>query len=200
MTVAGLILAGGRGSRMGRREKFFLPCSGGTFGQRILDALAPLPVVRLSVREEEPFRDIGLPLVADRYPDTGPMGGICTALEQCSEEALFVVACDMPHLNRETVERLLKRFQKTGSLTVAWTDRGPEPLLGIYPRTVLPEIRNQMAQKQYRMRDFLARVPLTSVLLDPDSKAADNINTTEEYRALLQAEEPDRLLRIREEC
>ncbi len=173
---------------MGGKTKLFLPYQGGTFLDHLLNALTPLPRVLLSVNNPDLFQAVGLPLVMDRWPDSGPMGGICSALEQVPEDALFVTACDMPHLDRGTVEEIMKRFVETGVLTLGRTESGVQPLLGVYPRSMLPVLQGLLAARCLRMKSLLDRVPCETVLLGNGGRAADNINFPAEYNALLQEE------------
>ena len=94
--VAGYILSGGRNTRMEGQKKLFLRYAGETFCQRILHACDCLPAVYLSVDNKEPYRKAGLPMVEDRWRGIGPLGGIASGLLTCKEDALFVMACDMP--------------------------------------------------------------------------------------------------------
>lgn len=109
----------------------------------------------MSVEEESPYRHLGLPLVADQWEEIGPMGGICSGLLQCPEEALLVLACDMPMVDRQTIGLLVKAYyeQEAGDrqIVIAETEDGLHPLCGIYPRHVLPMMQELIGQGNYRM-------------------------------------------------
>ena len=117
--VAGYILSGGRNTRMEGQKKLFLRYAGETFCQRILHACDCLPAVYLSVDNKEPYRKAGLPMVEDRWRGIGPLGGIASGLLTCKEDALFVMACDMPMMERQTVERMLETYEKICCETAA---------------------------------------------------------------------------------
>jgi molybdopterin-guanine dinucleotide biosynthesis protein A len=112
------------------------------------------------------------------------MGGIASGLKQCPEEALFVTACDTPRLDRATVELILAQWD--GGVTLASVGGRVQPLIGIYPKSVLPELEKRLAKGSLRMYDFLRAVGFRQVPLPEQSTAAENINTPEDYRQLTE--------------
>ncbi|HJB19485.1 MAG TPA: molybdenum cofactor guanylyltransferase [Candidatus Bariatricus faecipullorum] len=198
MEIAGYILAGGKNRRMQGEKKLFLPWDGATFLERIQETLCAFPAVYLSVEAVEPYQGLSLPLVLDVYPDAGPLGGICAGLGACPEDALFVTACDMPLLDRESVERLCLAFRERPVLTLPETDSGLQPLPGIYPRSILPEAERLLKEKQYRLRALAERVEVNRVRLE--ETPLKNVNTPEEYRELLKSGQKNHTGRGKEEC
>ena len=180
--IAGYILTGGGNRRMAGEKKLFLTYEGRPFWERLREALGQFPDVYLSVDRVEPYAETGLPLVRDLWPDCGPMGGIASGLKTCPAEALFVTACDTPLLDRDTVERIASAWD--GGITLASVDGRLQPLLGIYPKSVLPVLEKRLANGSLRMYDFLVDVGFTQVPLLEGSSAAENINTPEDYRRL----------------
>lgn len=186
--VAGYILSGGRNSRMEGQKKLFLRYAGETFCQRILYACDCLPAVYLSVDNKEPYREAGLPMVEDRWKEIGPLGGIASGLLECKEEALLVLACDMPMIDRETVERMLKMYEKieNSPVLVASQSGRIHPLFGIYPKRVLPFAEELIREGDYRIMHLLERAGYQTLELDEESRAMENINSTEEYCRLAE--------------
>ena len=131
-SMSAVILAGGLGRRMHGEKKAFMTMQGRSFLEHILESLGGLFPVYLSVDQEEPYLQTGLPLITDKYPGIGPMGGICSAMQVCPEDALFVAACDMPFLEKDTVQRLIQAYRKDpGKITLARQGGRRHPLLGI---------------------------------------------------------------------
>lgn len=183
--ICGYILAGGKNSRMNGEKKLFLTYQGETFCKRILRAFDKFPMTYISVEEEAPYRELGLPLVVDRYPECGPMGGIYSGLLECEGEALFVAACDMPMIDMETVQDMVDTYQKKKQITIACTMDGYHPLFGIYPKSVLGEIEKLLEKKCYKMMALLEKTGYQTVNLDQKSQVVNNINTVKEYQTLL---------------
>ena len=201
VNMAAVILAGGMGRRMHGEKKLFLSFQGRSFLERILESFEGLLPVRLSVDAELPYLGTALPLITDRYPGAGPLGGICSALEVCTEDALFITACDMPFLQRSTVQRMMKAYQENpGQILLASQNDRKHPLLGIYPRTVLSAAQQQIRNGDYKIKCLLDQFEIRYAELDDDDCSAANFNSPQEYAAqvsgeVLQIEDAVSLLR-----
>lgn len=183
--IAGYILTGGGNRRMAGERKLFLDYQGRPFWSHLREALGQFSMVYLSVDQEEPYADTGLPLVRDLWPGLGPMGGIASGLKQCPEEALFVTACDTPLLDAATVQRIAAAWD--GGITLASSEGRLQPLMGIYPKSALAEIEKRLAKGELRMYDCIRALGYTTVPLPPHSSASENINTPEDYRRLTES-------------
>jgi molybdopterin-guanine dinucleotide biosynthesis protein MobB len=193
--IAGYILAGGKNRRMDGKKKLFLEYEGKAFYEYIVDALAWFPVIYLSVDGTEAYESLNLPMIEDHYPEIGPIGGICSGLEQCEEDALFVTACDTPWIDRESVEMICEAYREHPErITVASCGERIHPLFGIYPKTALPVLRQMIAEKNYRMREVLERGDAALVDLGSDCIVLRNVNTPEEYKKMSQERERKTLL------
>ncbi len=93
----GVVLAGGRSSRMGR-DKALIPYAGRTLLERALDILEPQVQELLVIGDPMKYGHVGPFVVADDIPGVGPLGGIVTAMRYASHDRLLVLACDMPHV------------------------------------------------------------------------------------------------------
>ena len=184
--IAGYILSGGKNRRMGGEKKAFLTLENQTFLHRISDALSVFPSIYLSVDHHEPYLNQGFTLIKDTYAYVGPLGAIYTGHTQCSEDALFVVACDMPFITKETVQKLLDVFHVHKKTVVAKTKEQLHPLLAIYPKEVLPIMKSMLDEDNYKMMDFLKRIDYEVVELDASKKDTMNINTKQEYEQLIK--------------
>lgn len=180
--IVGCILTGGQSRRMGGEGKLFLTWEGTPFHERLCRALGRFSRIYLSVDREAPYAALGLPMVRDRYPDCGPMGGIASVLSACEGEAVFVTACDMPLLSTSVVDRIVSAWE--GDITLACVDGRAQPLLGIYPKSVLPILEKRLATNRLRMYDFLTETGCKQVPLPEGCRAAENINTPQDYRRL----------------
>lgn len=182
--IAGYILAGGQNRRMNGQKKLFLMYEGETFLQRIRKAMEGLPKIYLSVEEEKPYMDTGLPLIIDKYPSIGPMGGICSGLLTCPESALLVAACDMPLLNRQTVELLCEAYKREGKTVIASANGRLHPLLGIYPKAALAVLVKMIEEENYKMMAFLNQIHYKEIMMNGEESAVMNINSPEDYQVL----------------
>ena len=105
--AAAIVLAGGRGLRLGRIDKAMLPIEGRPLIDRTLSKLDPIfAEIVLVARHSEPLVEFGYPIVLDRRPGSGPLGGLESGLEAISASRAFLVGCDMPHLDADLVRLL----------------------------------------------------------------------------------------------
>ena len=186
----GLVLTGGRSRRM-QRDKAGLQYAGKSQLERAMELLTPL-VTRcfVSVRPDQlndPQR-AAYDTITDIKPDLGPMGGIHAALHSYPDHAWLILACDLPFLDRATLQHLIAQRASTRMATAYRSrfDGQPEPLCAIFEPRSLQIIEQSLAQDQQCPRGLLSRSDVK--LLDlPNPQALDNINTGEEYAAATAA-------------
>jgi molybdopterin-guanine dinucleotide biosynthesis protein A len=184
--VAGVILAGGRNSRMGGRDKAFLHVEGQTVLARALAVLRRCfaQVVVVSNTPEK-YRGFDVEVTADELPGLGPLGGIHAGLGRVRTPYAFVAACDMPFLRPEPILFLLSQLRDQEAIVPCW-DGDIEPLHAIYATALRGRIEAAVAQGVRAIRDFLPRVRvdlLPQALMEEVVGAEEsfrNVNTPEE--------------------
>ena len=126
--------------------------------------------------------------IPDRYPDRGPIGGIHTILSQCKSQAIFFVSCDIPFLSGELSKEICEYLEDDVQAVITVTAEGRiQPLCGIYKKTVLPLLEQQIFDKNYKLTTFLDKLEVKYIRLDKrKSLQLQNINTKEEYKRLLK--------------
>lgn len=110
LTVSGLILAGGQGSRMGGRDKGLVSYRGKPLVDHVIGRIAPqVDELLISAnRNLEDYAQRGYRVIADTLPDfQGPLAGVLAGLQAASCEWVLVVPCDMPNLPANLAQRLL---------------------------------------------------------------------------------------------
>jgi molybdopterin-guanine dinucleotide biosynthesis protein A len=191
----GLVLAGGRSSRMGR-DKALIEYHGKNQIEWTT-GLARLVCERVfvSVRADhahDPARS-QLPQIVDRATGKGPIAGIMAAQAQEPHAAWLVLACDLPFLDEETLRHLV-RAREPGRVATAYRsshDGLPEPLCAIFEPASRPLIEAWVAGGKDCPRKFLMRHD--ALLIDqPNPRALDNINTAAEFEALSGSLSPAR--------
>jgi molybdopterin-guanine dinucleotide biosynthesis protein A len=134
--IYGLILAGGRSSRMGH-DKGAIKWFGKEHRFYLADMISSFcSSVYISCREDqlEEIQHSHYKGIADVYPGAGPMGGILSAFKAYPEVAWLVVACDMPLLNNEAINFLIQERDPRYIATTFRSphDQLPEPLFTIW--------------------------------------------------------------------
>jgi molybdopterin-guanine dinucleotide biosynthesis protein A len=184
----GLVLAGGRSTRM-QRDKATLSYHGRTQLERAVELLRPLVArVFVSVRADqmaEPAR-ARFERIVDRHEGVGPIAGIAAAQAEHPEAAWLVVACDLPLLDAGTLAHLVwaRRPERLATAYRSSHDGLPEPLCAIYEPASREAIARYVASGRHCPRKFLLQSDV-ALLDEPNPRALDNINTPEEYDAVL---------------
>lgn len=182
--VYGLVLAGGRSQRM-QRDKAALPYAGRTQLERAVELLTPhVERVFVSVRKdqtEDPLR-ARFAQIVDTGEGAGPIAGIIAAQTRYPDVAWLVLACDLPMLETETLEHLLRSRRPERQATAYRSSRDglPEPLCAIYEPSSRDAIRSHVASGLDCPRKFLIRAD-TALLDLPGAGSLDNVNTPSEY-------------------
>lgn len=183
LTVA--IQAGGKSSRMGT-DKAFVPFRGRPMIEVVRAAVEGLGDELIVITNQpDAYAHLGLPMFGDLYPDTGPLGGIYTALHHATHPHLLTVACDMPWLNRPLLDYMIG-LRQTADVVVPRWDKFPEPLHAVYGKACLEPIREKLDAQMYKITAFFGRVTLRFVerdeitRFDPQGRSFVNVNTPED--------------------
>lgn len=194
-SIAGIVLAGGRSSRMGR-DKAQLIYEGRTLLQRSIDFLRE-HFAETIVAGGDPARypDLDVPCAPDRLSGQGALIGIHAGLCATRRPRIFVMACDAPFPQLALIERLLTMAPEADWI-VPRTDRGLEPLFAVYSQRCRPAIESLFAANELRVRLLAKQVATVYLeeaelrLLDPQLRSFINLNTPGEWSEL-QASLPD---------
>ncbi|MDM1295667.1 NTP transferase domain-containing protein [Sphingobacterium sp. N143] len=177
----GLILIGGRSKRMMGFPKERIEWHGKQQRYYLCDLLAPYCTdVYISCREDQCI-DLapGYDSLPDMYPNTGPLGGIITALTFQPERAWLVLACDLPLLCKTTLDLLIQ--QRTPKLIATAfkspIDGLPEPLFAIWEPHSYPFILEQMTQQGQKSPRQILLTHQIHLLDPPDRDSLVNVNT-----------------------
>jgi FdhD protein len=194
--VSGVILAGGKSSRMGS-NKALLPYKGGRFIEAIHRQLSEIfEEVLLVTNNPEQYEFLPCRKVADLFPGAGALAGIHSGLYHSGNPAIFAVACDMPYLNNELVRHLAGRAD-AGSVLIPEGPAGLEPLHAVYGKGCLAAIEETLIHGEKRILSFFDRVNIIKINteqiagFDPSFASFSNINTPEEYFRLRGCERGD---------
>jgi molybdenum cofactor guanylyltransferase len=191
MTVTGVIQAGGKSTRMGGRPKALLDLGGRSIIERVIEAVAPsVSDVLLVTNTPELYRHLGIPMVADVYPDHGSLGGIFSGLQAAPGDVAFTVACDMPFVQREVVRLVVDRAGE-GDVVVPRVGDQLETLHAAYAKSCLPHIEARLRAGRFKIVGFFDAVRVVEV---PEREIARHGDPT---RLFMNVNTPDDLERAR---
>ncbi len=187
--VSGVILAGGRSSRMGR-NKALLPYQGKPLIESIYRVMAELfKDVVVVTNSPADYDFLPCPKTADIHVGKGSMAGVHAGLSRSATEWIFVVGCDMPFIDARLVRYLAARLGKEAAL-VPQSDGGFEPLHAFYSKKALPILEAALGSDKMKIIDILelmhARVvPAAEIAeISPGFRSFVNLNSPEDYSSL----------------
>ncbi|HEX9172639.1 MAG TPA: gephyrin-like molybdotransferase Glp [Telluria sp.] len=205
-SISGLILAGGRGSRMGYVDKGLQPFRGKTMVEHVLERLAP-QVASVAINANQNI-DIyaGFSTAGAAVPvwedDTtgfaGPLAGLEAGMRRCATPYLLSAPCDSPFLPADLAERLFAALQaQDADLAFAVTQEAgqrpqPHPVFCLVKASLLPVLSQYLAEGGRRMDGWYAGLKAAEVLFE-DADAFRNINTLDELHTLDTAPRAPRL-------
>ena len=186
-SCTGVLLCGGKSRRMGQ-DKAFLQRDGRYLLQSHAETLAARFGRVLAVCERPgKFEGIPalavLPQAADHFPEAGPLGGVCTALKETQTPWLFVMACDMPYIDENLLDKMESKIQNVDIVVCHHGDK-IEPLFAFYHRRCLPVFRQELEKGERRMRSGFSRLRVAELLVE-EAEAARvfaNLNTPEDVK------------------
>lgn len=183
----GLVLAGGRSTRMGQ-DKAQLRYGTQPQLQAAFELLRGMvDQCHVSVRadqRDEPLR-AGLPQLLDVMDDIGPAAGLLAAHAHAPDAAWLAVACDLPLLEVRTLQALIDA-RREGVAAVAFRsahDGLPEPLCAIWEPLALERLQDQVRLGRHGLRSVLSGGDVQLLPL-PSPDALDNANTPDDHARL----------------
>ena len=181
-----VILCGGKSTRMAQ-DKAELLIGKKTFLQQIEKNLKDADEILLSVKDRRDYPEIGARHIEDRDEDKGPLMGLCSVLEECSYDKVWVMSCDMPLVNWDTAQEL-EHYLTDGIDAVIPVDRTGKKyvLCAWYRKSTLEILKEQLESGDLKVKHLLGRLRVCYVAvegLSDGSHKFQNINTREEYQA-----------------
>ncbi len=175
---------------MGRNKAWLEFGNESTIARLVRILSGPFESVRIITNEMGAFESLEIPVLIDMRPDSGPLGGIHTALSTTKHQATFVVGCDYPFINSHFV-RGLAGLVPGHDAVVPRQDRTPIPVCAFYSTRCLPSVETSLDRGVLEARTFLSHVDVRWVEghelkeLDPAGAALFNLNTPEDYAKAL---------------
>lgn len=162
LNYGAVILAGGKNSRMGKNKAFL-----SIQDERIIDRLVVLlgslfPETIIISNNTEIYRYLGVRVKPDVLPNMGPLGGIHAGFIHTSYEYNFIVACDLPFLQKEIISYLVG-VSKGNDVTVPKIRGHLQPLCAVYSRACLPVIQRYLENSDKKVVAFYPEIRVRHV-------------------------------------
>jgi molybdopterin-guanine dinucleotide biosynthesis protein A len=191
MSITGIVLCGGRSTRMGA-DKASLPFGDETLLERTVRLVSQsTDHVIVVARPEQVLPELAASIIRDALDDRGPLAAIAQGLTASTTELNFITACDMPLLRPAVIARLVSLIGDFEAC-VPVSDTHVMALCGVYRKSLATVADAMVAAGQLRVRDLLAQAQTQRVDaaafrdIDPNLDSFVSCNTPEEYQAALK--------------
>ena len=197
--MTGVILAGGKNSRIGL-NKAFLEIG----GKRIIDRTVEIYkkifdeiLIITNTLEDYQYltesvilgeaKNLKLKIYTDLIPHRGSLGGIYTGLHYSKSDYAFFAACDMPFLNERVIRHIIK-VARDYDIIVPYFKHRLHPLHAVYSKKCLPLIKVMVGKNRLKIKDLFLKCKVKRVMDIPQTKLPpfSNINTKENYKQAIK--------------
>ncbi|MBB81880.1 MAG: hypothetical protein CMN02_13015 [Roseibacillus sp.] len=177
----GLLLAGGKSSRMGRDKADLKIVDGLSMRDSGMELLGAVTAQSYLAIAGDDTRNYNHPTIQDLRDNAGPLAGLEAAFRHSPEAAWLVTACDLPFLTSSTLKYLVESRAPSSDATCFTSrfDGKPEPLCTIYEPSAHPSLKKVLSEGIRCARRFLSTLNRKEIEL-PELSALDNCNRPED--------------------
>ncbi|MGX5102258.1 molybdenum cofactor guanylyltransferase MobA [Enterobacter cloacae] len=184
--IIGVVLAGGRATRMGGEDKGLQLLKGKPLWQHVADTLVDqVSAMALSAnRHIDIYQRSGFPVYQDNLADyPGPLAGMLSVMQQSQGEWFLFCSCDTPFIPTSLVERMV---QQRGDSSVVWVHDGERdhPTIALINRSLIPALSDYLAAGERKVMVFMLQVGGHAVDFSDMKTSFVNVNTTEDLQAM----------------
>ena len=157
--VTGIVLAGGKSSRIGE-EKGLTLFNGKPLVSYAIDTLKPLcgKLVISANNHQKKYEGYGFEVVEDQIKDIGPMGGLFTCIKRSSTRYNIVLSCDTPFVNTGLFNYLLDGIENFQAAIPVHNNGLVEPLCAVYSTNSIWNLQLTIEKRNYKLMDFLHEI------------------------------------------
>lgn len=188
MQITGVILAGGKSSRMGGEPKGLLSYKGKTFVELIFTTLTEICAEVIISANSERYNSFSYPVIADKHLDIGPLGGIHSALQFSGSELNIFVPCDMSFVDLGLLKSMVG--SASGFEAVVPELHGKITTMPLLLRKgTLSSVEAMIRENQKKVFTLIQNISYARVKwcsAGTESLATKNINSQTDFRELLR--------------
>ena len=191
MKVSAVILAGGKGQRMGGQDKGLIIYAGKPLIAHVIARLQPQvdEILINANRELDQYEKLGFPVIKDATNDfAGPLAGFQAAMQHAQHDYILSVPCDSPLLPDDLSSRLSQALNtQKADIAVARANGQSQPVFCLCRKRLLPQLDQYLAEGNRKVDHWQKSLKLVEVSFEDNAIGFININTPEELAALEKA-------------
>nr|WP_197969171.1 molybdenum cofactor guanylyltransferase MobA [Buttiauxella agrestis] len=180
--VTGVVLAGGRSTRMGGQDKGLIELNGLPLFEHVIRKLAPQvnDVVISANRNRAKYQSVGLTVLSDTLPGyPGPLAGMLSLMKQLHSEWFLFCPCDTPNIPEDLASRL---WEQKRDASAVWVNDGERdhPTIALLHKKLTAPLESYLASGERRVMVFLRELGGHAVLFPNQKQNFVNINSPED--------------------
>lgn len=183
-----VILAGGQARRFNGRNKPLLPVGGTSIISQQLKLLTSITdSVAIVTNDVHSYSHLEVAIWEDLIPDSGPLGGIYTALSNSRTDRTLIIGGDMPFLTKEFLQYVV-HIKEDADIVIPHNTDGYQPLCASYGNSCRDLLKQRIDKGYLKLIDLLSDCRVYEIKseeiqsLNPNGNLFFNINTPEDYR------------------
>ncbi len=185
--ITGIILAGGKSSRMGS-DKGLLKLNEKLFVQHIIEAIRPITNSIMIVSSNPAYDAFGIKRVEDIIPESGPIAGLHAGLTYSNTQNNIVVSCDAPLVTTSLLKQLVASNDKDIEVVQFKAEGKTIPLIALYKKRCIQQCSEFLSNREKRLRKLVSALKTKTIAVQQeDLFSVKNINTIEDLKTITYA-------------
>ncbi|HIP47634.1 MAG TPA: molybdenum cofactor guanylyltransferase [Lutibacter sp.] len=181
-SISGAIIAGGKSTRMGV-DKATIKLNQETFLQKAVTLISHFSD-EIFISSNTNFSNIDIPIVKDFYKNIGPIAGLYSILKVIPTQKVLLIPVDTPLLTKDVIQYLLANYDKKKQISICKTDDGLQMLVGIFDKSILPLLKDQINKEDYKLSNLLEKASIQIINVEKFKDQFVNINTQADLKKL----------------
>ncbi len=185
--ITGIILAGGKSSRM-RTEKGLVLLDGKPFVQLIIEALEPLVDELIIVSSNVVYDTFNIKRVEDIITDSGPIAGLHSGLTHSKTKNNLVLSCDVPLLRTSLLKKLIAHKEDDYDIIQFEAKGKTIPLIALYQKRCKEKCLELLNNDERRLRKLVSQLHVKTIpVLHEEYDQVRNMNTIKDLKEITNA-------------
>jgi len=191
--ITALILAGGKGRRLGGQDKGLVHYQGRPLIEYVIERIQPQVenILINANRNQETYANYGFPVIHDELSDyQGPLAGFATAMKVANSSHIITMPCDGPLLPKDLVDRMLAELHNSTdlkeTLVVAHDGERLQPVYALIPIRLIDSLERFLEEGNRKIDLWYSKHHMKIADFSNNPSVFDNINT-EEQRINMEA-------------